>query len=399
MATVTIGRSYFDALLRKAEFHTSNQPVSYGTDLSDNVTISKAEHEYMTQAVREYHLLKSALFRGGLTNETLDTLLQGENGASNEEPSSYDYESQHTHARSQATPVAAPASARYPKGSDYTSASHGLHPRPSASFHRVVSYGESESFTGDPDSPPDEYDDLNRGPAQRIPLHDQRTVLITNLSERTTHKDLAGIVRGGRLLDIFLRNDRSATVSFIEGAADFLAYAKRNDIYLHTKRLEFRWSDRQFHVPPHVSNKIAGGATRNLVVRGVAGKVTTDQIRDHLDHIHNLIVVDVYFKNGDAYISTNSIHNALFARTCMMSRTVYKGMRIEYYPDECAGPLPQPKKAHTPVTRMPMKPAPVVNQYALLDTGSDDGSESEEELYRTNGVQVDGYHWADSVVA
>jgi hypothetical protein len=46
-----------------------------------------------------------------------------------------------------------------------------------------------------------------------------------------------------------------------------------------------------------------------------------------------------------------------------------------------------------------MKPAPVINQYALLDTGSDDGSESEEESYRTHGVQVDGYHWADGVVA
>jgi hypothetical protein len=101
----------------------------------------------------------------------------------------------------------------------------------------MVSYGESEPFTGDPDSPPDEYEDQDRGPVQRIPLHDQRTVLITNLSERTTHKDLAGIVRGGRLLDIFLRNDRSATVSFVEGAAEFLAYAKRNDIYLHTKRV------------------------------------------------------------------------------------------------------------------------------------------------------------------
>jgi hypothetical protein len=57
------------------------------------------------------------------------------------------------------------------------------------------------------------------------------------LSDHTTHKDLAGIIRGGRLLDIHLRNDRSATVSFVEGAADFLTYAKRNDIYLHTKRV------------------------------------------------------------------------------------------------------------------------------------------------------------------
>jgi hypothetical protein len=87
------------------------------------------------------------------------------------------------------------------------------------------------------DSPPNDDDNQDQAPTHRIPLHEQRTVLITNLSERTTHKDLASIIRGGRLLDIFLRNDRSATVSFVEGAVEFLAYAKRNDIYLHMKRV------------------------------------------------------------------------------------------------------------------------------------------------------------------
>lgn len=101
-------------------------------------------------------------------------------------------------------------------------------------LQRIVSYGEPASSI---DSPPkdDEDDDLES--AQRVPVHDQRTILVTNLSERTTHKDLAGIVRGGRLLDIFLRNDRTASVSFVEGAADFLAYTKRNDVYLHMKRV------------------------------------------------------------------------------------------------------------------------------------------------------------------
>ncbi|KAG9379428.1 hypothetical protein A1F94_009784 [Pyrenophora tritici-repentis] len=375
MATVTIGKSYFEALLRRAEFvsriqdtscapglhgeadfhrqHTSNQHVNYGTDLSNNVTISKAEHEFMIQAVREYHLLKSALFRGGLSAETLETLLQGENGATSEAPSIYDYDSEHITARSGAGTGVGNASTRYMQGSDNTAVSYGLQ---------------------------------SKACPQSVP-------------RRTTHKDLASIVRGGRLLDIFLRNDRSATISFVEGAAEFLAYAKRNDIYLHMKRLEFRWNDRQFHVPPHVSNKIANGATRNLVVRCIAGKVTADQIRDHLDHIHNLVVVDIYFQKGDAYISTNSVHNALFARTCMMSRTTYKGTRIEYYPDECAEALPRPTKTQNPVSRAPVKPMPVVNQYALLDTGSDDDSQSDEESYMTNGVKVDGYHWADSVVA
>jgi hypothetical protein len=86
-----------------------------------------------------------------------------------------------------------------------------------------------------------------------------------------------------------------------------------------------------------------------------------------------------------------------------MSRTVYKGTRIEYYQDECAAPLPRPVKAQTPTPRAParalMKQMPVVNQYALLDTRSDDDSESEEESYRTHGVQVNGYQWADGVVA
>ena len=149
-----------------------------------------------------------------------------------------------------------------------------------------------------------------------------------------------------------------------------------------------------------MSNKIASGATRNLVVRGIAGKLTADQIRDHLDHIHNLVVVDLYFRNGDAYISTNSIHNALFARTCMMSRTAYKGSRIDYYPDDCAAPLPRPSsKVHIPVQHVSMKSMAIKNQYALLDTGSDSSSDSDDENFVTNGIRVDGHHWADTAVA
>jgi hypothetical protein len=149
-----------------------------------------------------------------------------------------------------------------------------------------------------------------------------------------------------------------------------------------------------------VSNKIANGASRNLVVRGAAGKFTEDQIRDHLDHIHNLAVVDINFKNGDAYISTNSIHNALFARTCMMSRTVYKGLRIDWYPDECAASLPRPNlKPRTSAQSATMKPAPIVNRYTLLDAGSDLDSDSDKDSYMSSGIRVDSSHWADTAVA
>ena len=75
---------------------------------------------------------------------------------------------------------------------------------------------------------------------QHFARNEQRTILIKNLSDRITHKDIADIVRGGAVLDIYLRpTDRSASVSFVEGAAAqaFMNYAKRNDIYIRGKRV------------------------------------------------------------------------------------------------------------------------------------------------------------------
>lgn len=69
---------------------------------------------------------------------------------------------------------------------------------------------------------------------------EQRTIVAKNISDRVTHKDIVDIIRGGAVLDIFLRaNERSASISFVEGAAaqEFLNYAKRNDIYIHGKRV------------------------------------------------------------------------------------------------------------------------------------------------------------------
>ena len=185
-------------------------------------------------------MLTSALFRGGLTQETLETLLEGESGA-RDELSQYDYWSEDRLAKSNMTPIAisVPLQDKTSPISDHTAVGNGSQPgTQSYSFRRVISYGEPESSF---DSLTKNGEDHDQTHAHRIPVHDQRTVLITNLPECATHQDLAGVIRGGRLLDIFLRNDRTATVSFVEGAAEFLAYAKRNDIYLHMKRVRLKF--------------------------------------------------------------------------------------------------------------------------------------------------------------
>lgn len=123
----------------------------------------------------------------------------------------------------------------------------------SALHNHRPSYGQDDtSFPSEPDR-----DDHGlpepRNEKQQYARAEQRTLVLKNLSERTTHKDIVDIVRGGALLDIYLRaNERNASVSFVEGTAaqNFMNYAKRNDIYIHGKRV-----GRQAHIFSATANK------------------------------------------------------------------------------------------------------------------------------------------------
>jgi hypothetical protein len=172
------------------------------------------------------------LFRGGLTNETFGTLLEGESGAAaTGEASYYDYNTERTLLQSKPNLTGQNRQHQNESFPISDDTAIGSGPGHIGSQRNVSCHQLASSICASPNT------DNDRDHPQRIPPQDQRTVYITNLPERTTHKDLVSIVRGGRLLDIFLRNDRTATISFVEGAAEFLVYAKRTDIYLHTKRV------------------------------------------------------------------------------------------------------------------------------------------------------------------
>ena len=143
-----------------------------------------------------------------------------------------------------------------------------------------------------------------------------------------------------------------------------------------------KWADRQFHLNAHISSKIANGATRNILIHSATDKgLTESQIRDDMEHIHGLVIIDVVFHGRDAYVSMNSIHNALFARTCMMSRSTYKGCKIEFVADECDVPLPT--KTYVPkaigAEKRAKKPAPAIsNRFDMLNIDGADRSSDEE---------------------
>ncbi|KAL8790812.1 MAG: hypothetical protein Q9213_000436 [Squamulea squamosa] len=358
--TVTIDKSYFETLLRRAEFHASGQDFSTPLDLP-TVSIPKVDHDNLI------------LIGGQQDLEGTAPALKGDvNGISDGQRPS--------HAVRISQPLVKEVEGRFfdipfSAISPATDLRHDHHsPWVGNSALASSHIGKEESV---PLYAPKLEDHLDR-------KNDRRTILLQNLPDLVTHKDIVNVVRGGQLLDVYLRpQDRSASVSFVEGSAaeDFLSYLKRNDVYIRGRRLSFEWSERQFYMPGHVASKLRLGATRNLVIRSVKPNITEQRLREDLDHIHNLIIISVAFIGGDVYLSLNSIHNALFARTCMMSRAMYRGMRIEWYPDECA--LSLPKMENT--TRREMVPAPkpkqapMVNRFQMLNM--DDNVTEEESSY------------------
>lgn len=67
-----------------------------------------------------------------------------------------------------------------------------------------------------------------------------RTILLSGLAEGTTHVDITDAIRGGLLLDVFLRShDRSVAVSFLHAAdaRGFFDHVRKNDLYIKNKRV------------------------------------------------------------------------------------------------------------------------------------------------------------------
>lgn len=198
----------------------------------------------------EYEQLKTNLFQGGVTAETLAILVSntstsssfvrhdsGPSGASstddntNELPSIHrtafqlgrSHEPQHHHSKSSHTQI------------DRTGQSIE---RDTRHFRHDSSYDNDLSKIDDDCALEDEDDESTED--YRSSAYEKtgnRTLYICGFPEWTTLRDLLSVVKGGRVLSVNMRSERSATVTLLDGAAEFLAWAKRNDIYLHSKRV------------------------------------------------------------------------------------------------------------------------------------------------------------------
>lgn len=158
-----------------------------------------------------------------------------------------------------------------------------------------------------------------------------------------------------------------------------------------TDRLQVQvsWAQNHFTLPNHVANKINIGATRNVLIHNAASRHTEASIREDLEHIHNCIIISVKFIGQNAKIETNAVHNAMFARTCMMSRAKYKGSRIEWTKDDCDVPVPEKKLPLVP-TKVNKQEDVSANRFEVLslDSGYDTETGLSKGKLKSSAVEI-----------
>jgi len=396
----------------------------------EEVTSATPLTQSQLRANREYEAIKAALYQGGVTAETIELLIAGAGGSNARKDSGTvddaDYEPKdYVNEYAQPQPPTGFSNhtpdVQWRSNGPNTGNGAGFGRNPSWNRNgnlqpphgqRKVSYGLSAPDDNMFDDDEGFGNGESSGPRDGTSPFGQnlRTLYFAGLSDRTTMRDLLSVIKGGKILSINMRGS-GATVTLFDGAAEFLHWAKRNDIYLNGRRvsslgsswgensadlsqIEVRWAERQFRLNGHVGDKVSTGATRNLLIHNALDKGHTERsIRDDMEHIHNLIIVDVTLRQGDALVCTNSVHNALYARTCMMSRSTYKGCRIEFVRDECDVPLPQrkitPQSAFAGAAPQ-KKPAPTLNRFNLLNMeGTEAGSDEENRTPSDEGSDDD----------
>ncbi|KAI7779877.1 hypothetical protein LA080_000292, partial [Diaporthe eres] len=342
---------------------------------SSDVSISKSEHDGLKQIAAKYANLRQNLERGGVDGATIDLLSKddatlGQQAAAST-PSTAESNIDTTASYAPQSPCSRVLAPRRVFNGSGSHEYKEQHKTPAHVDSGVDENAGDDDYSVSGGRPVGSFQtQAYNGHAPMRPHYERqcaRSILLSKLPDNTTHADITDAVRGGQLLDIYLRsNDRTAAVSFLlaADARAFYDHVKRHDLYINHKRVEIRWNDRQFILPGHVASKVGIGATRNLVIRRCDPRLTEQGIKDDLEHIHNLVVIKVEFIGGSCYIKTNSVHNAI----------KYKGSKIDWDVDECNQPFvttAQPKPRQQTPTNSRTNGGAMTNRFNILNIDDD----------------------------
>lgn len=255
---VTIDRAYFDTLVRRAN---CNDGLLSAAMADQNLTVvPKTDYDNLLQLAHQYTTLCANLMSGGIDEQTIVVLSQDNTSRHSREVIGKASElhggnkSQSLSQTKQGATQVSSASKVY--STHYNGYSVGHCQNGHKTQHGYNGYNDSVEWADGPEddfsaecSPDGSSPGMQQEPtfSQSLPYERphyprmcNRTVILAGLADGTTHGDVTNVVRGGMLLEIYLRPaEHSALVSFLleEDAVRFYEHVRRNDLYINHKRV------------------------------------------------------------------------------------------------------------------------------------------------------------------
>ncbi|ORX77210.1 hypothetical protein BCR32DRAFT_223560 [Anaeromyces robustus] len=168
-----------------------------------------------------------------------------------------------------------------------------------------------------------------------------RTVYIGNLPNGTTYEELLNHVRGGKLDNVKIFEDKNyAFVTFVEAssAVAFYQSATLRRITIHNQDAKIGWG-KPVQISPNILLAVQNNATRNIFIGNLDDTITKSYLEKEFSQFGPIDVIKVLPEKRIAFVHMTSIAAAMKAIQTFQNEKRWIDHRINYGNDRCALPV------------------------------------------------------------
>jgi len=168
-----------------------------------------------------------------------------------------------------------------------------------------------------------------------------RTVYIGNLPNGTTYEELLNHVRGGKLDNAKIFEDKNyAFVTFVEAssAVAFYQSATLRRITIHNQDAKIGWG-KPVQISPNILLAVQNNASRNIFIGNLDETITHEYLEKEFSQFGPIDVIKVLPEKRIAFVHMTSIAAAMKAIQTFQNEKRWIDHRINYGNDRCALPV------------------------------------------------------------
>ncbi|KAJ7189076.1 hypothetical protein C8R46DRAFT_1184292 [Mycena filopes] len=176
-----------------------------------------------------------------------------------------------------------------------------------------------------------------------------RTICLSDISAKTSTKDLCDVIHGGVLQSLrYMPDLRTAIITFVDPAAAFTFYqlAMGQGLVIHHHSLMIAWGENPGPLAPTLALAVKAGATRSVYIEHVEDfeVFSEERLKADFGQFGDIERVELVKEEGAVFVDLTNISDAIKAVDSIKDRPEYANLRVTHGKDRCAS-LPDAQRS------------------------------------------------------